>query len=211
MNNKILKALKWRYAVKEFDTQKKVSDEDFNTILESARLAPSSLGLEAWKFVVVRNSQLRKRLFDEASPQAKVIEASHFVVIARRTDVRKNITAERLTRTAEASGTSVESLGGLKDMINGFIKGLDDRQLDAWTTNQAYIPLGMMLETAALLGVDAGPMEGFNKEGFDKILGLTDHNLASVVAIGFGYRGDDPAAERPKVRRSLKDVVLNLE
>ena len=211
MNNKILKALKWRYAVKEFDTQKKVSNEDFNTILESARLAPSSLGLEAWKFVVVRNNKLRKRLYDEASPQAKVIEASHFVVIARRTDVRKNIAAERLARTAEASGTSVESLGGLKDMINGFIKGLDDTQLDAWITSQAYIPLGMMLETAALLGVDAGPMEGFNKEGFDKILGLKDHNLASVVSIGFGYRGDDPTAERPKVRRSLKDVVLNLE
>ncbi len=208
MNDKIINALEWRYAVQEFDNTKKVSDEDFKTILESGRLAPSPFGVEPWVFVVVENKDLRMKMHDEASPQQKVTEADRFVVIARRTDTRANTSDERIARTVKATGAPAESFKGLKDMIDGVVAGKSDEELDAWAAYQAFVPLGMMIETAALLGVDAGPMEGFSKEGFDQILGLTDRNLASVVAIGFGYRGDDSAAARPKVRRDFDDAVL---
>ncbi len=211
MNDKIIKALEWRYAVQIFDKSKKVSDEDFKTILDSGRLAPSPFGVEPWAFVVVENEELRKRMHDEASPQQKVTDADRYVVIARRTDVRENISNERIERTVKATGAPAEAFQGLKDMIDGVIAGKNDEELDAWANYQAFIPLGMMIETAALLGIDGGPMEGFSKEGFDKILGLNEKNLTSVVAIGFGYRAeDDEAAKRPKVRRELEDVVLTI-
>lgn len=207
MNSKIIEALKWRYAVQMFDTGRKVSKEDLDTILEAAQLAPSSFGIEAWNFVVVDNKELRQRLFDEASPQKKVVNASHFVVITKRTDVREKIAAERVERTAKTYGRPEATFKQLGDMISGAIGSRDDHALDLWINAQTYIPLGIMIETAALLGIDAGPMEGFEHDKFDKILGLKEKNLASVSAIAFGYRGQDPAADRPKVRRDSKDVI----
>ena len=211
MNDKIIKALNWRYATQTFDPTKKVDEKDMDVILESARLAPSSFGIEPWHFFVVENQEIRKRLHDEASPQPKVVDASHFVVIAKRTDAREAIAAERVSRTAKTLGAPEEAFKGLGDMISGVVGSRDDTALDLWVNAQTYIPLGMMIETAALLGVDAGPMEGFDHDKFDEILGLKEQNLASVSAIGFGYRGDDEAATRPKVRRDSDDVITWLK
>ena len=207
MNNKIIEALKWRYATQKFDTERKVSQEDIDTILEAAKLAPSAFGIEAWNFVVVENKELRQRLHDEASPQPKVIDASHFVVVTKRTDVRDKIAADRVNRTAKTFSEPEANFQKLGNSISATVASRDDQTLDHWVNAQTYIPLGMMIETAALLGVDAGPMEGFDHDKFDEILGLKDMHLASVSAIAFGYRGDDPAADRPKVRRQDKDVI----
>lgn len=207
MNDKIIEALKWRYAVQKFDQTKELSAADLETILESGRLAPSAFGIEPWHFVVVENQELRQQLHDQASPQPKVIDAPVFVVVAKRTDARDTIAPERVARTARTMQMEESNFKGLGDMISGSVASLDDAALNTWITSQAYIPLGMMLETAALLGVDAGPMEGFDHSKFDELLGLSEKNLASVYAVAFGYRGDDEAAARPKVRREASEVV----
>lgn len=207
MNTKIIEALKWRYATKVFDPNKRVSDEDFKTILESARFAPSSLGIEAWKFLVIENPEVRSKLRAVGYDQPKITDASHLVVIARRTDVRESITKELIDRTAKQQGVEASKLEGLEQMVKGAIASRSDAELDAWVRSQAYIPLGIMVETAALLGVDAGPMEGFMPPEVDKILGLSQKHLASTTMIAFGYRGEDPAAKRPKVRRAFEEVV----
>jgi nitroreductase/dihydropteridine reductase len=206
----IIKALNWRYAVRAFDTTKKVSDDDMHTILEAARLAPSVQGIEAWKFIVVENEDVRAKLREAGFGQPKFTEASHLVIIARRTDVVENIIDERIERTARIQGVSEESLDGLRQMLVGGIgsKAADQTALDGWIAGQTYIALGMMVETAALLGVDAGPMEGFVNHQVDEILGLPSKHLASVTAIAFGYRmEDDKFAKMPKVRREFDEVV----
>lgn len=207
MNDKIIEALNWRYAVQKFDTTKKVDQKDLDTILDAGRLAPSAFGIEPWHFIVIQNVELKQKLHDEASRQDKVADAPVFVVVAKRTDARTAIAKERVERTAKATKMDESVFKGLYDMIDGSIQSLDDAALNTWITSQVYIPLGTMIETAALLGVDAGPMEGMDRAKVDEILGLSEKNLTSAYAIAFGYRGDDPAAERPKVRRGAEDVI----
>lgn len=207
MQERITEALRWRYAVNAFDSSKKVSRNDLQTILESARLAPSSIGLEPWKFIVVENPELRGRIREASYGQPKVTEASHLVVIARRTDVRENIARERLERTAQAQHQDIGELDGLKRMIEGSIAMRDDATLDAWMARQVFIPLGIMVETASLLGIDSAPMDGFDPAAVDEILGLKAKHLASTALLAIGYRGADPAETRPKVRRAFDEVV----
>lgn len=202
----IIDALNWRYAVKVFDPSKNLDTDLLNTILESGRLSPSSLGMEPWKFFVIENKDIRQRLF-EASKQPKVLDASHLIVITYRTD-GDNLVTENLERTAKIQQKTIESLEGYKNMLEGTVsQARENGKLESWLKAQSYIPLGIMIETAALLGVDAGPMEGFNADTVDEILDLKNKNLKSTSMLALGYRGEDPAAVRPKVRREFKEVV----
>jgi nitroreductase len=93
-------------------------------------------------------------------------------------------------------------------MIDGAVtQKTADGSLESWVKAQAYIPLGIMLETAALLGLDSCPMEGFSPEKFDEILNLKEKNLKSAAILAVGYRGDDATSTRPKVRRTYDEVV----
>jgi nitroreductase len=203
----ILDALNWRYAVKVFDATRHVPDEDLQTILESGRLAPSSLGTEPWKLLVIENPAIRAELRKVGYDQTKITDADKLVVIAARTDVRERITDETVARTAKVHGVDASMLEPYRQMIAGAVAGRDDQQLDAWVRAQSYIALGIMMETSALLGIDACPMEGFDPAGVNAALGLTEKNLGVVSMLAIGYRGEDPSATRPKVRREFDEVV----
>lgn len=207
MNESIKKAMYWRYAAQKLDPTRRVSQEDLDTIIEAGRLAPSAFGVEPWHFILIQNPELQQKLHDEASQQDKVKDAPHFLVVAKRTDARETLSKNRVRRSAEAMGVEESSLQGLKDAIDGVVGSKDDIQLASWVRAQTYIPLGTMIEAAALLGIDAGPMEGFDHDKFDEILGLKAKNLSSEYAIAFGYRKDDDAAARPKARQSLDEVL----
>jgi nitroreductase len=201
----VTKALQWRYGVKVFDTEKKVSDADIRTILESAQLAPSGFGIEPWKFILVNKPDVRAKLRAVGYDQSKITDASHLVVVAYRTDAQA-LAAELVDRTAKAHGKTHEDFIGLKQMVEGSMSAKGESAKE-WARSQSYIALGMMIETAALLGVDSGPMEGFNNAQVDEILGLKEQHLASTSMIAFGYRGDDIHATYPKVRRAYDEVV----
>ncbi len=208
MKENIISAMNWRYATQTFDTSKKVSPEDFETILESGRLSASSFGLEPWKFIVVENPETRKALSAPAYGQSKVTDASHLIVIARRTDARENIVAERIARTAKAMNVPESSFADFKAMLDGTVGGRDDQALDTWLRSQVYIPLGSMMETASLLQIDNAAMEGFDPKEVDAVLGLAEKNLTSTVMLALGYRSkEDATATRPKVRRAFDEVV----
>ncbi len=211
MNEKITAAMHWRYAAQLLNPDKKVPEADLQTILEAGRLAPSAFGVEPWHFILIEDKTLQQKLYDEASPQAKVKDAPHFLVVAKRTDARETLSKNRVARAAQAMGVAEAELQGLRDAIDGVIAGKDDEQLASWVRAQVYIPLGAMIEAAALLGVDAGPMEGFDHNKFDEILGLKAKNLSSEYAIAFGYRNNDEAAERPKSRQSMEEVLTHLQ
>lgn len=207
IRKQIIEALNNRYATKIFDPNKKITDSDLQTILESARLTPSSFGIEAWKFLVINNKEIRLKLLVAGYEQPKFTEASHLIVLARRTD-SENISKELIQRTAIAHGKTEDELGGFKHMVDesiGFKIGTNT--FDSWTAAQTYIALGVMIETAALMGIDSCPMEGFDAQKVDEILGLADKNLAVVTILALGYRGDDAYATLPKTRRNFDDVV----
>ncbi len=204
-------ALQWRYAVKIFDASKTVSEPDLHEILEAGRLSPSSYGVESWKFIVVKNPELRNKLRAVSFDQPKVTDAAYLIVIAYRTD-GENMGRELAERVAKASGKAVEELHDLQDMVDGDVAGKKQKgTLDAWLKAQSYIPLGIMIETAALMNIDAGPMEGFDSDKVDELLGLREQNLHATTMLALGHRGSDPAAERPKVRRSFEEVVRFVE
>jgi nitroreductase len=206
MQEEIINALKKRYAVKTFDKNKKVSEEDLKTILESGRLAPSSIGLEPWKFVVVENMKLREKLRITSHDQTKVTDASHIIVIAYRTDV-KNLVSELIERTVKTRNQNREELAPLQKRYESMMANMPENVQKSWIKSQVYIPLGIMIETASLLNIDNCPMEGFDGAEVDKILNLTEKNLSVATILAIGYRGDDTYAKLRKVRRDYDDVV----
>lgn len=205
-NKKIIDALTWRRAFRSFDPTKKVSDENIKTILESANLSPSSYGFEAWKFIVVTNPEIRTQLRAAGYDQPKITDASHLVVITRRTDT-ENLSMELIARSAVSQNKNVEDLASFKQMADGAMAGKESGVTrDAWLSSQTYIALGIMIETASLLGVDNGPMEGFDPAKVNEILGLSAKNLSAVTMLALGYRNNaEPLT--PKVRRNYNDVV----
>lgn len=207
MTDNIIDALHWRYAVKIFDKEKKISDADLSTILESGRLAPSSMGIEPWNFIVVENPDIRAKLRVVGYDQPKITDASHIIVIARRTDVRETIADETIERTAKIQGVDPSTLAQFRQMLDGSMQKKSATELDAWIRAQTYIPLGMMIETAALLGIDTCPMEGFDPKGINEALGLAEKHLTATTMLALGYRDEDPTAIRPKVRRSVEDAI----
>ena len=201
----IIKAMNWRYAGKIFDATKIITDEELHTVLEAGRLSPSVFGLEPWQFILVNNKDTRKKLREASYGQPKVTDASHLVIIATRTDPT-NVVDEHVKRTADSQGKTVEDLKGFNDMLLGALTQHGDKAVN-WLTRQSYIPLGIMIETAALLGIDSGPMEGFNADQVDEILGLKEKNLHATTILALGHRGDDPYLKVPKVRKSFEEAV----
>jgi nitroreductase len=203
----LLEQLNWRYATKQFDSTKQIPSETWHALEQSMVLAPSSFGLQPWKFFVIRNPDLRQQLVEHSWGQKQVAEASHLVVFA----VKKNLDAayvdRYVARMAEVQQAPVESLQGFKNVVNGFIDKMPSQvEIDVWSTRQVYIALGQFMTTAAMLEVDTCPIEGFNPAKYDEVLGLTDY--ASVVVCAAGYRAaDDKSASRPKIRFETRDVV----
>jgi nitroreductase len=205
-HEEIILALQKRCAVKVFDPSKKVDDKDLKIILESGRLSPSSFGFEPWKFIVVTNPDVRAKLRTAGYDQTKITDASHLIVIAYRTDA-DTLVSELIVRTAAAQGKKKEDLADFEKMAVGATSSKQGDARENWLKSQAYIPLGIMIETAALLGIDTCPMEGFDPKQINTILNLKEKNLCAATMLAVGYRGNDPYAAMPKVRRSYDEVV----
>lgn len=203
--DEILKALNWRYAVKIFDKNKKITNEDLNTILEAGRLSPSSLGLEPWHFFVIIDEKTREEIY-KYSNQPKILDASHLIILTYKTNLEE-IIKERLERTAKIQNQKIEDLVKYKSFLEEGTKGKTELELQSWLKAQTYIALGTMTQTASLLEIDNCPMEGFQNEKIDEILNLKNKNLKSATILALGYRGIDPQNEKPKIRKSFEDVI----
>jgi nitroreductase len=205
----LLQQLRWRYATKKFDPSRTIAAADWSTLEDSLVLTPSSFGLQPWKFIVVTNQALKEQLVPVSWGQRQVADASHLVVFAARKGVSASDVDRHLARTAEVRGIPVESLGGFRKVLTGFIgQPADKFNADDWCARQVYIALGNFMTTAALLGIDTCPMEGLEPAKYDEILGLNGAGYATVVACPAGYRAaDDRNAALPKVRYANETVV----
>ena len=205
----LLKQLEWRYATKEFDSSKKIPEDVWKVLEQSLVLAPSSFGLQPWKFFVIRNPQIRHQLVEHSWGQKQVVDASHLVVLTIKEDVNSKDVDAYLQRMSEVRNTPVEKLQGLGDMVKGFIKRPSDVfDKDAWSTRQVYIALGFFMTCAAMLEIDTCPMEGIVPDKYDEVLGLKDKRFRTAVVCTAGYRlPSDKYANMPKVRFETEDVV----
>jgi len=205
-----LAQLHWRYATKKFDPTRTIPAEVWAVLEQALVLAPSSVGLQPWKFVVVTDPAVRKTLQPAAYGQAQIVDASHLVVICGKAPPTAADADRHVARTAEVRGVPVEALAGFRKMVVG-AAGKPPEEAAAWAARQAYLALGMFLTTAAMIGVDACPMEGFDPPKFDEILGLKAHGVAALALVAAGYRAaDDKYAGVPKVRLPVEEVVVRV-
>lgn len=207
----IIEKLNWRYATKSFDTSKKIDATTLDLLMESMRLAPTSYGMQQLRVIHVKNGALRTAIQGASFDQPQVTEASDLFVIA----VKKEVTAfdidAYMNLLAEMRGVEVESLNPYKERVTGSVLPLSPEKQSEWLFKQAYILLGFLLETAALLEVDACPMEGFDKPSVDKILNLDKFGLKVALLIPVGYRSsNDKYQKLPKTRVSKENFFIEM-
>ena len=208
----LLAQLNWRYATKKFDPVKKIPAADWATLEESLILAPSSFGLQPWKFIVITDLAVKARLVPVSWGQTQPADSSHMVVFAVKTGLGAEHVEKFLDRQVQVRGGSKEALTQYKGMILGSLAGAAQAgTLDSWQTHQVYIALGQFMAVAAMLGIDTCPMEGIDRTKYDEILGLTGTGFATVVACPVGYRAaDDKYAGAKKVRFEAKDLIVRI-
>jgi nitroreductase len=205
-----LTRLRWRYAVKKFDPARKIPDDVWSVLEQSLILAPSSTGLQPWKFVVVTDPAVRRKLHSAAYNQAQILDCSHLVVICAKAPPTVADADRHVARTAEVRGMPVESLESFRKMVVG-LTDKPPEDATSWAVRQSYIALGMFLTMAAMIGVDACPMEGFDPPKFDDILGLKAHGVKSCALAAAGYRSpDDKYGTALKVRFPADEVILRI-
>lgn len=206
----VIDALNWRYAVKTF-SEAKLQDNQLENLLEAARLSPSSYGLQPYKIIVVKSQALRERLLPFAYGQKQVVNSSHLLVFAARTDIGPHLVNDYVHLALKNPDSSAESLAGFSKMVNNALAEMNNNQALEWAKQQAFIALGNTLTCAALMGIDACPMGGFNAQEFDKELALTARNLTSTVICPVGVRrATDKHGQRSKVRVDIERFVVEM-
>lgn len=207
-SQRILEALNWRYAVKKFDSTKKISDPDWQTLQEVLRLTPSSYGLQPWKFIWVRNPAMLGELRAVSRNQAQVTDCSHYLVITHLEKIDEHQVDRHLAQMAKVREVEISTLAPLrKSMVEGLLQGRRSHQLDRWAERQAFIALGQVMTAAALLQIDTCPMEGIEPDRYDEILGIKGSGYKTLATLAFGYRSnDDKYAKMKKVRFDSADL-----
>lgn len=208
----LLERLNWRYATKQFDPNRKINAQDWATLEDVLQLTPSSGGLQPWKFIVVTDPAVRERLRAASYGQPQITDASHLVVFASKNNFNEADVDAHLQNVAKTQGIPVDSLAQFRGMlVGGLVASRDEAARDAWSRNQTYIALGHLLANAALLGIDACPMEGFDRVQYDEILGLKAKGYSSAVIATVGYRlATDRYAASPKVRFPKEQIFVKV-
>ena len=211
-NEVLLRQLEWRYATKKFDPAKKITPSDWQTLERAIVLTPMSYGLQPIRAVVVDSPELRERFVPVSWGQTQPVDADRYIVFARRLAVTEADIDRYMARIAEVRGVTVESTNGFRQMLAAdVLHGQRAAWATEWMARQAYIALGNLMTSAALLGIDTCPMEGFEPERYDEILNLPAQGYTAVVTLALGYRADDDRyALLKKVRLPHEEVVQHV-
>lgn len=206
----LIDAMKWRYATKQFSSQK-LTSEQLDLLLETVRMAPTSYGLQPWKLVVVQNPEIQEKLKAAAYGQSQLTDASAIFVFAVEKNLDEGFVQKYIDNIIATRGVSAEMVEGYKNMMNGSLAPKSEAQRQEWAARQAYIGLGTLLTAAAVESIDVCPMEGFDPSAFDQILGLSEKGLATVVIAAVGFRAEGDASQNmAKVRRPKAEMILSV-
>ena len=205
----LLRALEWRYATKVFDPTKIIPADVWAALEKTLVLTPTSYGLQPYQFLIVQDAAKRAALLPHSWGQKQVVDCSHFVVFTARTEMKEADVVKFIERTTEVRRIPPEKLVNYRDMILGdVVNGPRGKVAHEWAARQCYIALGNLMTAAAVLGVDACPMEGLVPAEYDKVLSLHGSGYATVVACALGYRAaSDKNAGLAKVRYQTADLV----
>ena len=215
MKDTIIAAFNHRHACKEFDSDNKISDQDFEFILEAGRLSPSSFGFEPWKFLVVQNQDLREKLKEHTWGGKKQIPTSShlLVILARKSYFMKydsQYMKEFMKTVKQLSEEAInKKIGYIENFQKNDFKLLEsERAMFDWACRQTYLSLANMMTAASMIGIDSCPMEGFNAEKInavlEKDLGIAIEKFGISCMVAFGYRIAEPGS---KTRQSLDEIV----
>lgn len=209
----LIENLQWRHAVKAYDQTKKVDQENIDKIIEAARLAPTSSGLQPFKLIVVENQELKNKLSEGALNPECMREASHILIFAawdRYTETRIDTVYDF---TTDERGLPRGRFSSYTDKIKSIYLAQEAEKNFAHTARQSYIALGLALAQAAELKVDSTPVEGFNNAIIDEILGLKELGLKSVslMYIGVSDPSRDWIAPMKKVRVPKEDFIVEFK
>lgn len=210
--SELLKNLSWRYATKKMNGVA-VSEEKVNTIIEAARLAPTSSGLQPFEIILITNPEVKQQLLPLAFNQQQIVDASHILVFAAWNGDFTNRIGEVFALTNAERGLPADASSDYKDFLT---KTFEDRSLEEnfnFSARQAYIAFGMAIAAAAEQKVDATPMEGFDGPAVDALLKLDQRALKTVTILPLGYRDqeNDWLVNLKKVRKPLDKLVQVIE
>lgn len=209
--SELIKHLEWRYATKDFDTTKKVSDSDLEEIIEAFRLTPSSFGLEPWKLVIVENPELREKLQTHSWNQSQITKASHLLVFTRVKNIDNNYIDKYFEKTSKITWATKEQLAGYEGMMKWYFSNLSEKAKTSWARDQVFLALWNVMNLLAQKKIDSCAIWGFDPVKYDEILDLDKYGLASVVVLTIWYRSsEDKNASRPKVRFNKDEIVLKI-
>ena len=205
----LLSALEWRYATKVFDATRKIPADVWAVLEKALVLTPTSYGLQPYQFLVVQDAEKRAALLPHSWGQKQVVDCSHFVVFVARTEMTVADVEKLILHTSKIRSLPAGALNFYRDMMLGdIVNGPRGREAHEWVARQCYIALGSLMTCAALLGVDACPMEGINPAEYDRILNLHGSGYKTVVALALGYRAEgDKYAKLAKVRYDRAELV----
>jgi len=206
----LIEDLNWRHAVKAYDPEKKVSQEDLNKILEAARLAPTSSGLQPFRVIVVENQELKNKMVKGALNPEVMRDSSHVLVFAAWDSYSNEKIDKVYDYTTDERDLPRGRFGSYTDKIKELYGAQTPEQHFAHTARQTYIALGLAMAQAAELKVDSTPAEGFSNEVVDEILGLKELGLKSVSLLYLGYRDQDNdwMASMKKVRIPMEEFII---
>jgi nitroreductase len=204
----VMAQFRWRYACKKFDATRRIDAATWCRLEDSMVLSPSSYGLQPWKFFNVVDPAIREKLLPFTWGQKQVVDASHLVVFAVKANVGAADAERLIAKIAATRGIPATALDAYKNIMIGSLTRATPEQVREWMSRQVFIALGFFLSAAAMLGVDTCPMEGFQSEKYDDILGLPALGYHSVVLATAGYRAaDDTFAGLAKVRYPKTELV----
>lgn len=212
MNNKdYIDKLYYRYATKKFDASKSLNNEQIEDVKKAIQLTASSYGLQPYEVFIIKDEELRKKLKEASYGQPQITDASHLLVFCANTKIDENYLDAYIKNISKTRGVSKESLKGMRDAISSTTLQLDQEAKTIWAQKQAYIALGNLLSAVAHFGFDACPMEGFENDKYDEILGLKDKNLKSTVIATIGYRSEeDSLKDAKKVRKPQNELFTQI-
>ncbi len=203
----VMESLHWRYAVKQFSTDI-INDNQVQALLTATRLSASSFGLQPYRLLVVKSAGIRQQLLEYSMGQDKVVNASQLIVFAAQTNLDDKTVHAYIDKVSKVRGIPLEQLHDLTEQIKTALATKTQPQKITWAKNQTYLALGTFLTCAAIMEIDACPMEGFNAEGYDNVLGLADKALTTTVICPIGKRHeDDPYASIQKVRFNAEEMI----
>ncbi|WP_134345716.1 NAD(P)H-dependent oxidoreductase [Flavobacterium psychrophilum] len=201
----------WRYATKKFDTTKKVSATDLETLKEAIRLSTSSFGLQLYKVIIVENPEVRAKLQPASWGKTQVVDASHLIIFANQTNIGDAEIDSYLENVSQTRNLPIDSLSGYGDFMKGAVKPLTEEAKNIWTAKQTYLALGNLINVAAELKIDVTPMEGFDAKQYNEILGFDKLNLNTAVIAPVGYRHEEDETQHyKKVRKSTENLFITI-